>query len=292
MREANYLKAVSVPWQPLGGRAVSEKRSSTSNEGEIGAAGRPESKGTLSAREREVVDLLAEGLSGAQIAERLVLSPETVRTHVRNAMNKLGASTRSQAVAIALGQRQREHQAESVGRDHAPPRRGRRSNGSSNEVASDPGLKEAMTSVVEGLVSLWDVEGGAIYLVDEDGLSLRRVAQASYSDPFRVPETIPLGDGPLGRAALDRRAQLVASSHGDNGTTIAAPMLEDSRLIGVVGLIARPSRPAGQRELLLLQAFAGRLAEIVRAGGAHAPERARKALEGFRTSWASATRGY
>ena len=41
-------------------------------------------------------------MSGAQIAEQLVLSPETVRTHVRNAMAKLGASTRSQAVALAL----------------------------------------------------------------------------------------------------------------------------------------------------------------------------------------------
>ena len=50
----------------------------------------------LSAREREVLGMLAEGLSGAAIAERLVLSPETVRTHVRNAMDKLGASTRSQ----------------------------------------------------------------------------------------------------------------------------------------------------------------------------------------------------
>ncbi len=58
--------------------------------------------GPLSAREREVLGYLAEGLSGAAIAERLVLSPETVRTHVRNAMEKLGASTRSQAVALAL----------------------------------------------------------------------------------------------------------------------------------------------------------------------------------------------
>src|SRR5687768_18380196 len=60
-------------------------------------SGRP-----LSAREREILSYLAEGLSGAAIAQRLVLSPETVRTHVRNAMEKLGASTRSQAVALAL----------------------------------------------------------------------------------------------------------------------------------------------------------------------------------------------
>ena len=65
---------------------------------------RPSGSGSrpLSGREREILGYLAEGLSGAAIAERLVLSPETVRTHVRNAMEKLGASTRSQAVALAL----------------------------------------------------------------------------------------------------------------------------------------------------------------------------------------------
>ena len=40
----------------------------------------------LSTREREILGLLAGGVSGAQIAETLVLSPETVRTHIRNAM--------------------------------------------------------------------------------------------------------------------------------------------------------------------------------------------------------------
>jgi DNA-binding NarL/FixJ family response regulator len=58
--------------------------------------------GVLSPREREVLDLLAKGLNGEEVAERLVLSPETVRTHVRNAMEKLDASTRVHAVAIAL----------------------------------------------------------------------------------------------------------------------------------------------------------------------------------------------
>jgi PAS domain S-box-containing protein len=57
---------------------------------------------TLSPREREVLGLLARGLTGEQIAERLVLSPETVRTHIRNAREKLGASTRVEAVTIAL----------------------------------------------------------------------------------------------------------------------------------------------------------------------------------------------
>jgi DNA-binding NarL/FixJ family response regulator len=59
----------------------------------------------LTPREREVLDLLAEGLSGEQIARRLYLSPETVRTHVRNAMEKLDARTRTHAVAIAVRER-------------------------------------------------------------------------------------------------------------------------------------------------------------------------------------------
>jgi DNA-binding NarL/FixJ family response regulator len=56
----------------------------------------------LSPREREIIDLLAEGLTGPAIAARLVLSPETIRTHVRNAMTKLGAKTRVQAVALVV----------------------------------------------------------------------------------------------------------------------------------------------------------------------------------------------
>jgi PAS domain S-box-containing protein len=56
----------------------------------------------LSPREREILGLLARGLTGEQIAERLVLSPETIRTHIRNAREKLGASTRVEAVTMAL----------------------------------------------------------------------------------------------------------------------------------------------------------------------------------------------
>jgi PAS domain S-box-containing protein len=56
----------------------------------------------LSPREREILGHLARGLTGEQIAERLVLSPETIRTHIRNAREKLGASTRVEAVTRAL----------------------------------------------------------------------------------------------------------------------------------------------------------------------------------------------
>lgn len=56
----------------------------------------------LSPRERAVLELLAQGLTGREIAERLTVSPETVRTHIRNAMAKLEASTRTHAVVTAL----------------------------------------------------------------------------------------------------------------------------------------------------------------------------------------------
>jgi DNA-binding CsgD family transcriptional regulator len=54
------------------------------------------------AREREILALLASGSTDGQIAEVLDLSPATVQTHVRNAKAKLGARTRAQAVAMAL----------------------------------------------------------------------------------------------------------------------------------------------------------------------------------------------
>ena len=56
----------------------------------------------LSPREGEILGLLCQGLSGEDAAKMLFLSSETVRTHVRNAMTKLGATTRVHAVALAL----------------------------------------------------------------------------------------------------------------------------------------------------------------------------------------------
>jgi DNA-binding NarL/FixJ family response regulator len=58
--------------------------------------------GSLTDREREIVGLVAEGLSNDGIAERLVLSPATVRTHVSRAMMKLEARDRAQLVVFAF----------------------------------------------------------------------------------------------------------------------------------------------------------------------------------------------
>src|SRR5919199_4129459 len=56
----------------------------------------------LSPRERQILELLAEGLRVKEIADRLSLSPATVHTHVRNAIAKLEVDTRTEAVALAV----------------------------------------------------------------------------------------------------------------------------------------------------------------------------------------------
>jgi DNA-binding CsgD family transcriptional regulator len=58
--------------------------------------------GQLTRREQESLRLVALGMTTTAAAEQLGISPETVRTHVRNAMNKLGARTRAQAIAVAM----------------------------------------------------------------------------------------------------------------------------------------------------------------------------------------------
>jgi len=61
----------------------------------------PASLAALTDREREIVALVAEGLSNDEIAGRLVLSPLTAKTHVNRAMMKLGARDRAQLVVMA-----------------------------------------------------------------------------------------------------------------------------------------------------------------------------------------------
>ena len=56
-----------------------------------------------------MVTLIALGHETAQIAQELHISVETVRTHVRNAMSKLGAHTRAQLVAVVLTTEQAVH---------------------------------------------------------------------------------------------------------------------------------------------------------------------------------------
>lgn len=59
-------------------------------------------KSYLTQREKEVLKLMAEGLTNKEIASQLGLGIETIKTHARNIFGKLGAADRAQAVAIAL----------------------------------------------------------------------------------------------------------------------------------------------------------------------------------------------
>jgi DNA-binding NarL/FixJ family response regulator len=63
-----------------------------------------ERENMLTAREREILQLLADGMSNADVAAKLFISQETVKSHVRHILSKLEADTRTHAVAIALRQ--------------------------------------------------------------------------------------------------------------------------------------------------------------------------------------------
>jgi len=65
---------------------------------------KPRPGGILSAREREILQMLADGLSNREVSERLVVSVETVKTHVKHILAKLEAEHRTQAVAIGIRQ--------------------------------------------------------------------------------------------------------------------------------------------------------------------------------------------
>jgi len=63
---------------------------------------KPQTVNALTDREREVLALVAKGLSNQQIADTLVISERTARTHVSNILSKLGVASRTQAALLAI----------------------------------------------------------------------------------------------------------------------------------------------------------------------------------------------
>ena len=99
LKEAPLIDLIRALNSALEGRAYVDPGLAT-------AATRPPGRSrALTAREVDVLALLAEGLSYEQIGLRLTISGETVRTHVRKATDRLGAGTSTEAVATALRKR-------------------------------------------------------------------------------------------------------------------------------------------------------------------------------------------
>jgi two-component system nitrate/nitrite response regulator NarL len=84
------------------GRTAIEPELQTAVFDQIRLRGTGEERPILTAREREVLTLMAEGLSGPQIAERLIVALPTVKTHQARLYEKLGVSERAAAVAEAM----------------------------------------------------------------------------------------------------------------------------------------------------------------------------------------------
>jgi DNA-binding NarL/FixJ family response regulator len=93
LKEAPLADLVRALEAALAGRSYLDPALATSARG---------GKTALTQRELDVLGLLAEGLQHEEIGRRLGISSETVRTHLRKASDRLGAATRTQAVATAL----------------------------------------------------------------------------------------------------------------------------------------------------------------------------------------------
>jgi LuxR family maltose regulon positive regulatory protein len=104
-----YIDELLAAFEGTGRGELTWERTRTAARPGGQSAGAPGAPGTydrvlvepLSERELEVLHLLAQGSSNAQIAEQLVLAPNTVKRHMSNIFEKLGASNRTQAVAQA-----------------------------------------------------------------------------------------------------------------------------------------------------------------------------------------------
>jgi DNA-binding CsgD family transcriptional regulator len=86
---------------PLGAKSALARADALAGQLSVEPMRTPQYPGGLSAREVEVLRLVAQGMTDGQVAERLFLSPRTVGQHLRNIYNKLGVSTRNAAATFA-----------------------------------------------------------------------------------------------------------------------------------------------------------------------------------------------
>jgi DNA-binding CsgD family transcriptional regulator len=102
----------------------------------------------LSPRQREILALVAAGRTSKEIAGALGISESTVNWHLANAFERLGASSRAEAVALAMRD---DAEAEQDGQSHIPPPRSRR-----------PPLPMSNIAIALALTLLLGVLGGAL----------------------------------------------------------------------------------------------------------------------------------
>ena len=96
-------RAALATFETLGARGEADRAAAVLRD--LGVAGRSAVRGErdeLTAREREVLRLIAAGLTNAAIAERLVIAPKTAEHHVGRVLAKLGARSRAEAAALAV----------------------------------------------------------------------------------------------------------------------------------------------------------------------------------------------
>jgi DNA-binding NarL/FixJ family response regulator len=101
----SVTRAVIAAFTTNGGRAAGQRPARPAGPGDRAGVSRdraaPPGLASLTEREREVVALVASGLSNDEIARQLVVSPLTAKTHVSRAMTKLNARDRAQLVVLA-----------------------------------------------------------------------------------------------------------------------------------------------------------------------------------------------
>jgi DNA-binding CsgD family transcriptional regulator len=97
-----HMRTALSVFERLGARREADAVAALMRSRGVSGRGAPRIEGELTAREREVLELLAEGLSNQAIAERLVISPKTAEHHVGRILGKLGLRSRAEAASYVL----------------------------------------------------------------------------------------------------------------------------------------------------------------------------------------------